>query len=502
MTSAERRSGVFCHPTALPGPHGVGSIGAPAREFVETLAAAGQSLWQLCPLGPTVGIHGDSPYQSASTFALSALLIDLDALAECGLLTAEALEPDPVLDGELSDGRVAYDAVRSFKRSRLREAFETFERERPAALVEGVEEFREESPWVDDYAHFAALKAEFDGQAWLDWPEPLRSREPEALERSRDERSREIRYHAFVQYLAAEQWDELRRHAAACGVDIVGDLPIYVALDSADVWANPELFELAEDGGHAVVSGVPPGPGTDGQKWGNPVYDWDRLADAGYEWWVERFERLFELVDVARLDHFLAFDRYWAIPADAPAHEGEWRDGPGRELFDAVAADRDELPLIAEDLGHLTDGAERLRREIEAPGMRVLQYADWCTEDHLYQPHVVPEDSVAYPATHDTDTVVGWYDSIDDEQRDCLHYYHGTDGHEIHWTFIEAAWGSDAVFAITPLPDCYGLGSEARFNTPGTADGNWDWRISSERLDAFPTERLRNVTERTGRLVE
>lgn len=492
---------MFCHPTALPGPHGIGSIGAPARSFVETIADAGQSLWQLCPLGPTVGIHGDSPYQSSSSFALSPLLIDLENLHERGLLTADALEPDPDLDHELGNDRVAYDAVRSFKTSRLRTAFETFEREQPPELVDDLEQFREESTWVEAYAHFAALKTDFDGQAWLDWPEPIRLRDPDALERSREERSREIRYHAFVQYLAAEQWATLRDHAAARGIEIVGDLPIYVALDSADVWANPDLFELEADGSPAVVSGVPPGA-DNGQKWGNPVYDWDRLADTGYQWWVDRFERLFELVDIARLDHFLAFDRYWAIPADGPAHEGEWRDGPGEDLFDAVGVGREDLSLIAEDLGHLTDSLERLRQSIGAPGMRVLQYADWCTEDHLYQPHVFPEDSVAYPATHDTDTVVGWYDSIDDEQRDCLHYYLSTDGHEIHWEFIEAAWESDSVFAITPLPDCYGLDSEARFNTPGTADGNWEWRISSDRLASFPTDQLREVTERTDRLSE
>ncbi|QFU81686.1 4-alpha-glucanotransferase [Natronorubrum aibiense] len=504
MAAFDRRSGVFCHPTALPGPHGIGSIGAPARSFVETIAAAGQSLWQLCPLGPTVGIHGDSPYQSSSSFALSPLLIDLEALNERGLLTDDALEPDPELDHELTDDRVAYDAVRSFKTSRLRVAFETFEREQPPDLVDGLEQFRAESTWLEEYAHFAALKADFDRQAWLDWPEPIRLRDPDALERSCEQRASDIRYHAFVQYLAAEQWTELRDHAAAHGVEIVGDLPIYVALDSADVWANPDIFELEDHGTPAVVSGVPPGGGgeTDGQKWGNPVYDWDRLAETSYEWWVDRFERLFELVDIARLDHFLAFDRYWAIPADAPAHEGEWRDGPGRELFETVADGCDELPLIAEDLGHLTDGVERLRQSIGAPGMRVLQYADWCTEDHRYQPHVYPEDSVAYPATHDTNTVVGWYESVDGEQRDCLHYYLSTDGHEIHWEFLEAAWESDAVFAITPLPDLYGLDGEARFNTPGTADGNWDWRLSTDRLESFPTARLRELTARTDRLDE
>ncbi|MDR5673497.1 4-alpha-glucanotransferase [Halalkaliarchaeum sp. AArc-CO] len=506
MTDFERRSGVFCHPTALPAPGGIGTIGAPARRFLDRIAEAGQSLWQLCPLGPTVGIYGNSPYQTCSAFAIDPLLIDVDELVDRGLLSADRVETERDGSPKLSDDCVDYDAVREYKRPLLREAYRSYREQGPSDLVETVEAFDSRAEWLGDYALYRALKERFGDRSWTDWPAEFRRREHDVLERARDELDDEIGYRIFLQAVAHDQWYRLHEYATDLGIDVVGDVPIYVAHDSADVWAHRELFELDADGEPAVVAGVPPGIDDDGQKWGNPVYDWDALSTTGYAWWVDRLAWTLDLVDVVRLDHFRGFESFWAIPADAPAREGEWRPGPGRDLFETIerAADpvKEGLPAIAENLGHVTDEAETLRRELAAPGMNVMQYADWCTDDHGYQPHTYDADSVAYPSTHDTDTVRGYYESLEGGHRDCLHYYMATDGSEIHWEFIEAAWESDSVFAIAPLQDLFGLGSDARFNTPGTLAGNWEWRCPSALLAEFPAERLRELTGRTGRLPE
>ena len=502
MNAFEPRSGVFCHPTALPGPGGIGTIGEPARGFLDRIAEAGQSLWQLCPLGPTVGIHGNSPYQTCSAFGIDPLLIDTDELIEWGLLSEDRVETVRG-DARLSDDRVDYDAVRRYKRPLLRDAYRSYREHGPADLVETVEAFDSRAEWLGDYALYRALKERFGDRSWTDWPAVFRRREPDALERASEELADEIGYRIFLQAVAHDQWDRLHEYATELGIDVIGDVPIYVALDSADVWANTELFELDAEGNPDVVAGVPPGIDDDGQKWGNPVYDWDALSATGYAWWVDRLAWTLERVDVVRLDHFRGFESFWAVPAHAPARDGEWRPGPGRDLFETVErnveAATDGLPAIAENLGHVTDEAERLRRELGAPGMNVMQYADWCTDDHGYQPHTYDADSVAYPSTHDTDTVRGYYESLEEDHRDCLHYYMATDGSEIHWEFIEAAWESDSVFAIAPLQDLFGLGSDARFNTPGTAEGNWEWRCPPELLSAFPADRLRELTGRTGR---
>lgn len=495
MSRFSRQSGVFVHPTSLPGPHGVGSIGQSSREFVDTLAEADQSLWQLCPLGPISSVHGNSPYQAYSAFALEPLLIDLDPLVEDELLTSQEATPAE----SLPDDRVDYDAVRQFKYPLLRTAFDRFDGDRPAELWDAFEEFRAESDWLENYALFRALKREFDDRAWTDWPDPLANRDPDALDEYRERLADEIRYREFLQFVAAQQWKRLRSHAQQRGVQVVGDLPIYVAQDSADVWAHPELFELDEDGTPQDVSGVPADENNPAQKWGPPVYDWAEHEATGYEWWIARLERQLELADVVRLDHFRGFEEYYAIPADGEGHEGEWRSGPGLEFFRRIESELGELPVIAEDIGFITEDITQLRRDIDAPGMKVMQYADWCSEDHIYLPHTYDEDTVAYPGTHDTNTVRGWHDALDDQQTGCLHYYLGTDGEEIHWDLIERAWHTASVLAITPLQDLYGLGTEARFNTPGTETGNWDWRITQEQLASFPTERLRTVTNEAGR---
>ncbi|WP_435064687.1 4-alpha-glucanotransferase [Halobaculum sp. EA56] len=497
----DRRSGVLLHPTALPGPHGVGDLGAGARSFLDFLDRADQTLWQVCPLGPTAGIHGHSPYQTFSGFAGNPLLVDLRDLAGRGYLTDDELDPDCDPAADFSPHEVNYDAVEAFKTDRLRRAFDRFREDAGESERAALADYRErEADWLADYALFRALKREFDGALWTEWPAPARTREPEALAEYREALADEVAFRAFCQWTFDRQWRDLRAYADERGIELLGDLPIYVALDSADVWAAPDAFDLTEDNRPAAVAGVPPSQGDDGQRWGNPVYDWDRLAETGYEWWLDRLRRLFSLVDYARLDHFKGFDEFWAIPADSddPA-DGEWREGPGHDFFEAVRAEFGRLPFVAEDLGFLDPESASLREEFDLPGMRVPQYADWCQQGHLYQPMHYPEDTVAYTSTHDTDTAVGYYEDLDDRQRDCLHYNLGTDGTDIEWDLIEAVWNSESTLAVTTVQDLLGLDSHARFNTPGTTDGNWRWRVTHAGLDDDVADRLARITDATVR---
>ena len=485
----ERASGVLCHLTSLPGPHGVGDLGPPAHDFLDVLAAADQSWWQVLPVGPTRGVHGDSPYASSSTFAGNPLLVSLDRLVDRGWL-------DPLDPPAFPSDEVAYDRVRAYKTDALRRAHEGFRERATEAERAAVDRFRAETSWLDDYALYAALKTAFDDDPWTDWPAELRARDPDALDAARAEYAEEVAYHAFVQFCFDEQWAALREAAAERGVSLLGDLPIYVALDSADVWADREVFLVDADGDPAAVAGVPPNPGDDGQRWGNPLYDWSWLERTEFDWWRRRVDRLLNLVDAARLDHFKGFHEFWAIPADADdPGAGEWREGPGAALFDALERDHGALPFVAEDLGFLDPGAVALRERLGFPGMRVPHYADWCEEGHMYQPMHYPRDAVAYTATHDTDTTVGYHESMDPGHRDCLHFNLGVDGSEIAWSVVDAVWGSEAVLALTTPQDLLSLGSEARLNTPGTAEGNWRWRLRPGALDAV-TDRLARLTDR------
>ena len=491
----DRQSGVFLHLPSLPSRHGIGDLGEGARAFVDFLDTADQSLWQFCPLGPTSSAHGNSPYQAYSAFAGNPLLIDLDDLAERGYLTDDEVEPP---DG-VSPHEVEYECVDEYKTERLRAAHERFQADASEDERAALQAFAdEESGWLDDYALFMALKAEFGGSLWTEWPDEVRTRDPDTLEHYREELQAEIHYHRFVQWVFDDQWSQLADYAADHDVKLVGDLPIYVALDSADVWSDPDVFRLNDDNTPAEVAGVPPNPGDDGQRWGNPVYDWDALRENDYGWWVDRFDRLLDQVDVARIDHFKGFDEFWAIPADSEyADTGRWRDGPGADFFDRMRAELGELPFIVEDLGFLDDRIASLRDQFEFPGMRVPQYADWCEGGHMYQPMHFPEQSVGYTSTHDTDTIVGYYEDLDDRQRDCLNHNLGTDGSEIEWDMIEAVWNSDAIMALTTMQDLLGLGSDARFNVPGTATGNWRWRVTEDGLDDGVARRLWQITDRT-----
>jgi 4-alpha-glucanotransferase len=502
-----RSAGILLHPTSLPAPHGIGDLGRSAVAFLDFLAEAGQSLWQILPLGPTG--YGDSPYQCFSAFAGNALLVSLEQLRDEGLLADGDLEPGE----DLPRDRVDFGALVDFKRPLLGKAHATFEKVATTERREALERFRaEHAAWLPDFALFAALKRARGG-AWYEWDPPLVRREPSALERARDELARDVRAVEFEQWLFFSQWADLRAEARARGIRIMGDIPIFVSHDSADVWAHPELFHLSEDGRPALQAGVPPDYfSATGQLWGTPLYRWDELARAGYAWWVDRLRGVLDLVDLVRLDHFRGFEAYWEVPGGDPtAENGRWVQGPGAALFEALETALGPLPIVAENLGLITPEVEALRRQLGFPGMAVLQFAfggDDPTSEFL--PHNYPREVVAYTATHDNDTVVGWWtggvgdstrsaEEVEREHSRALAYV-GGDGSEIHWDFLRTLYVSVADTVVVPLQDVLGLGSEARMNLPGSPEGNWRWRFASDDLGPGLRERLRSLAAVSGRL--
>jgi 4-alpha-glucanotransferase len=503
-----RTSGLLLHPTSLPGRFGIGELGPEAIRFADFLSAAGQRLWQVLPLGPTG--YGDSPYQCFSAFAGNPLLVSLDVLEAEGLLMPADLAHAP----SFPEREVDYGAVIDFKRSALGQAFSRF---RETAKPEARDSFRrfchEQAAWLDDFAVFMAVKAAHGGVAWTDWDREIAARRPEALERWRRERADEIEAIRFVQYLFFHQWGELRRYCHARHIRIMGDVPIFVAHDSADVWAHPELFQLDEHGRPLVVAGVPPDYfSATGQLWGNPLYRWDEMARTGYAWWIERVRAALSLVDLIRLDHFRGFEAYWEIPAAAPtAATGQWVKGPGAALFEALKGALRDLPIVAENLGVITPEVEALRERFGFPGMAILQFAfGGDPQGNDFIPHNYTRDRVVYSGTHDNDTVVGWWtsgvgdstrtqDEVDAEREFARHYMH-SDGSEIHWDFIRTLLASVAELAIVPLQDVLGLGSEARMNVPARPSGNWRWRFAAGALTPEVRRRLRDVTETYGRV--
>ena len=499
---AERSSGILLHPTSLPGPFGVGDIGPAAHRFAEFLSRAGQRWWQMLPVVPPGG--GDSPYDSPSAFAGSPLLVSLELLREDGWLEPADLESP----GHLARaGRAEYDAARIFREARLRKAFAAFEARASEARRRELDAFRErERDWLDDHCLFSALSRAHDGMIWTRWPAELSRRNPVSLERARSALLPEIRYHEFVQHEFSRQWAALRAHAAELGVRLLGDVPMFVSHDSADVWSERNVFRLSEDGERQMLAGVPPDYfSADGQLWGNPVYDWNALRASGYAWWISRLRRTLERFDGARLDHFIGFRRAWEVPAGATsARDGHFVDVPGEDFLRAARETFGELPFIAEDLGALTDDVVRLRDRFELPGMRVLEFAfasDW----REYQPHRYARRTVVYTGTHDNDTVVGWLESADREpdarravelraERERALAYAGSDGREPHWDMLRLALASVADTAIFPIQDLLGLGTEARMNVPGTPTGNWTFRVSEASLTPAVAERLFALT--------
>ena len=496
-----RAAGVVLHPTSLPSPFGIGAFDEAAKAFVTFLAEAGMKYWQLCPLGPTG--YGDSPYQCFSSFAGNPYLIDPAALVRAGLLDRDALLPLQTLNSD----HVDFGALYQLKRPLLFSAHATW-RKNPAGLLPygSFAAFRRQhGTWLAGYGLFSALKDHFSGRPWWEWPAEVRSLAAAQKSPLKNQVAVRAEAYEFIQYLFFGQWTEIRAHAAGLGVSIIGDTPIFTALDSADVWASPQLFQLnATTARPTAVAGVPPDYfSADGQLWGNPLYDWPAHAADGYAWWVERLRASFSLCDVVRIDHFRGFDSYWAIPADAPtARTGQWERGPGIDFFQKVVAALPGAKLIAEDLGDLTPSVVALREATGLPGMAILQFAFGGDAKNLYLPHNQRPNSVVYPGTHDNDTTLGWYRTTDEKARDHVRRYFRVGGEAVGWDFIRSAYASVANLAVIPLQDVFSLGSAARFNTPGKSQGNWTWRYRAEHLAALregTLPYLRELAELYGR---
>jgi len=493
----ERSAGVLLHPTCLPSSFGIGDLGPGARRYLEWLADAGIRWWQVLPLNPPGA--GFSPYSARSTFAVNTLLISPEAMAVDGLIDGSDLEAYPALPAE----RVEYAAVAAAKERLLRSAWSRLEGRPPGAVGEAFERFcSDEAAWLDDWALFDALQRANGGAAWTEWPVPLRDRDPDALAVWEAEHRQEVAYSRFCQWLCFRQWETLRERARALGISILGDLPIFVAHDSAEVWANRELFRLDDAGRPLVVAGVPPDYFSEtGQLWGNPLYDWERMAQDGYRWWVRRLGHSMRFADVLRLDHFRGFAGFWEIPAGAEtAAGGRWVEGPGEALFTALEGALGGLPFVAEDLGTITPDVHALRHRLGLPGMAVLQFAFTPEPRSAYLPYRLTRETVVYTGTHDNDTTVGWWSGGASEvERDFARRYMATDGREIHWDMIRLAMASVADLAIVPHQDLAGLGSDCRMNVPGRAEGNWAFRITEWMLDVTIQDRLRELVRIYGR---
>lgn len=504
----QRSTGILLHPTSLPGPYGIGDLGPAAHGFLSWCRDAGFSWWQVLPLGPT-GASG-SPYSSLSSFAGNPLLLSPDLLVEDGLLRQEEIGAAP----GSGDAR-SFSALAAFKAGLVERAWERFQGAPDARLKQGFEGFREDpdqAAWLEDWVLFAALRR-VQGQApWWTWEQGLARREGNALEEARQHLAPAADVHRFAQFLFHRQWRRLREKAAELAFRFFGDVPIYPGRDSADVWARQDLFDLAEDGTPNAVAGVPPDDySATGQLWGNPLYRWDRSKDEGFRWWVDRLRLSLERVDLLRLDHFRGFEAFWQVPAeDETAERGRWVPGPGLELFRALegelaAGEPGELPLVAEDLGVITPEVEALRRAVGIPGLSVLQFGFGEAAD-VHLPHGTSRDRVIYTGTHDNDTTAGWFEGLEEWTRQRVVDYAGLPqdarGREAARAFIRLAWTSVATLAVVPAQDVLGLGSEARMNLPGVAEGNWTWRLEEGQLTpalARQLARLAEVTERRPR---
>jgi 4-alpha-glucanotransferase len=505
MEHFARSSGLLLHISSLPGRHGIGDLGAGAQQFVDFLADAKQSLWQVLPLGPTSEGNLHSPYVSLSAFAGNPLFINLDMLVEDKLLPEDELAHAPVFP----DDSVDYEGAAAYKLAVLRRVAERFAVVAPAPWQSAFSQFCERHRWwLDDYALFMTLRSVFQDEAWPTWEPALARREPATLQAWREKLAHDIRFHELLQFFFFTQWQRLKLYAHRRGVKLIGDIPIYVGFDSAEVWAHPELFDLdPETLTPRFVAGVPPDYFSEtGQRWGNPLYRWrdehGRPMQAVYDWWVQRFRGTLELVDFLRVDHFRGFEAYWAIPAEEEtAINGHWVPGPGARLFAAVHHALGELPIIAEDLGVITPEVSALRRQLGFPGMKVLQFAFDGDARNPYLPHnYTDQHCVVYTGTHDNDTTQGWFHAAPPEQQvQVLHYLGCADAADLAWKFIRLAWSSVATLAIAPLQDVLGLGSEGRMNVPGQPAGNWRWRYRSDALDPAVSARLAELTRLYGR---
>ncbi len=497
MLQTGRASGILLHPTSLPGPFGIGELGDEAYHFIDFLASSNQRLWQVLPLGPTG--YADSPYASFSSFAGNHLLISLRHLVKEGLLDETELRNTPTFPAATVD----YGAVIIFKMPLLWQSFEAFKARATAKQQKAAEQFYLANKyWLDDYALFMALKEEYHGAPWTQWAPDIAARKPAAMAAWQERLASQISFHKYLQYQFYSQWSRLKNYAAVQEIRMMGDLPIFVAHDSADVWAHPEIFYLDEAGNPTVISGVPPDYfSITGQRWGNPLYRWDVLAQTGYAWWIARFRAVLSLVDLVRLDHFRGFQAYWEIPAEEEtAVRGRWVPGPGANLFKALRKALGHVPVIAEDLGVITPDVVALRKQFNFPCMRVLQFAFSSDSRNEHLPHNFEHQTLVYTGTHDNDTTVGWYNSRGASEKHAVREYLATDGSNIHLDLIRLALSSVADLAVIPMQDLLGLGSEARMNMPGRATGNWSWRYQPTMLKEWRREWLAHLTHMYNRV--
>ena len=500
--SFPRASGILLHPTSLPGRFGIGDLGDEAYAFIDFLAASGQSLWQVLPLGPTG--YGDSPYQCFSAFAGNVLLISPSRLIQEGLLTDDDVSTGP----RFQPARIDFGRVIDYKKALLEKAFDKFKRSPDERLRAELAGFCQASEWwLEDYSLFRALKDAHGGVAWTDWQPRFAVRDTDALASAREALRDRVDAEKFAQFLFFRQWSALKAYCGERGIRIIGDAPIFVACDSADVWAHPELYKLDSRRQPIEQAGVPPDYfSKTGQLWGNPIYDWNAMRATGFRWWIDRLRATLQTVDILRIDHFRGFAACWEVPArDKTAENGQWVEVPGRELFNILRSVFGEMPIIAEDLGVITPDVEALRDDFGFPGMRVLQFAFRGDSKTIDLPHNYVRNCVVYTGTHDNDTTVGWFNSkagegstrnaqeIERERAYCLEYLK-SDGSEIHWDLLRAAWASVANTAVAPLQDLLGLGSRARMNLPASEQGNWQWRFRRGALTQKISERLGALT--------
>ncbi|MBD3243750.1 MAG: 4-alpha-glucanotransferase [Chitinivibrionales bacterium] len=499
-----RRSGVLMHVTSLPSAYGLGDLGSEAFAFVDSLVEAGQSIWQVLPLNPTDAGHGYSPYSSYSAFAGNPMLVSPEKLVAEGFVGSEELPPVPPFKAT----RQGLEEIERYRKSVLDKAYVRFTAgDLPAEQTRAFEEFRERNGgWVDDFALFCTIKDSIDNHSWIEWKEELRAREPDAITNVRQSFYRVYEKHVFIQFLFYRQWVALKSYANERGVHILGDIPIYVRLDSADTWANPRLFNLDESLRPVTVAGVPPDYfSATGQLWGNPVYRWDVLQEQGFEWWIRRIQQMRLLYDGARIDHFRGLVAFWEVSArEKTAVNGKWSPVPYDAFFTTLQAHTDGFPIVAEDLGLITDDVREVMTQYGFPGMRVLLFAfGEDNPNHIYLPHSYAIDGVAYTGTHDTNTFRGWFEKETGEQeRQRLFAYMGRQVSlsELHWEAMRLLMMSVARTTIFPMQDILGLGVDGRMNRPGSAHGNWAWRMGPEQFDSASIDKLRELTRTYGRI--
>jgi len=493
-----RSSGIILHPTSLPGPDGIGDLGPEAYRWINFLKQSGGGLWQVLPLGPTG--YGDSPYQAFSAFAGNPYLVSPTLLLDDDLLDGEDLSDRP----DFPTDQVDYGETIRWKLDILERAFSHFQEDPPDKIKAEMARFQaNEAAWLEDYALFMAIKESQGMVSWENWPGPLRHREAQALAEFRQANPEAILRHSFRQFLFFRQWQMLHTYANEQGIKIIGDIPIFVAFDSADVWAHPELFYMDEESRPTFVAGVPPDYfSPTGQLWGNPIYKWDVHQASGYAWWIQRIRSTLTLVDFLRLDHFRGFAGYWEIPAGMETAEtGRWAPGPGIDLFEVIRSALGGLPIIAEDLGEITPDVIELRDSLGLPGMKVLQFAFQTDSNDPFLPHNYPSHCVAYTGTHDNDTSIGWYHTAPPKETDFCRRYLARSGDDIAWDMIRAIWSSVATFTLAPMQDFLRLGNEARMNLPGRPGGNWTWRLNPEALTEELSGRIREMNYLYSRLL-